>query len=100
MIIGNKLRTLRVAKGYEPFDIAERLGISKSTYGRYERNESIPDLNMLEKIAKEYEISISDLLSEDRMVFSSKQKGGISNNAIIINQLSVMLIKQFENRLN
>jgi transcriptional regulator with XRE-family HTH domain len=42
MIIGKKLKTLRISKGYEPIEIAERLGISKTTYGRYERNETMP----------------------------------------------------------
>ena len=99
MIIGTKLKTLRVAKGYEPLEIAERLGISKSTYGRYERNETVPDLNMLEKIANEYEISIGSLLSDDKIIFSNEQKGGTSNNALVINQLSEKLIEQYEIRL-
>jgi transcriptional regulator with XRE-family HTH domain len=99
MDIGRKLKTLRTSRGFEPIDIAEKLGISKSTYGRYERNETVPDLNMLEKISKEYEITISDLLSDDRIVFSSEQKGGTSNNALIINQLSEKLIEQFEIRI-
>ena len=77
MIIGTKLKTLRIAKGYEPIEIAERLGISKSTYGRYERNETVPDMNMLEKIANEYEISIADLLSDERLVFNQKIKKAI-----------------------
>lgn len=99
MIIGTKLKTLRIAKGYEPIEIAERLGISKSTYGRYERNETVPDLNMLEKIANEYEISMTDLLSDDRIIFSNDQKGGTSNNALVINQLSEKLIEQYELRI-
>ena len=99
MNIGHKLKTLRTAKGYEPIDIAEILGISKSTYGRYERNETVPDLNMLEKIAKEYEMSLGDLLTDEKIVFSSEQKGGTCNNALIINQLSERLIESFEIRL-
>lgn len=43
MKIGAKLKTLRTAKDFEPVDVAEKLGISKSTYGRYERNETVPD---------------------------------------------------------
>lgn len=99
MNIGTKLRTLRTARGFETIDIAEKLGISISTYGRYERNETVPDLNMLEKIAKEYEMSIADLLTDDKIIFSSEQKGGTSNNALIINQLSERLIEQYEIRL-
>jgi transcriptional regulator with XRE-family HTH domain len=99
MIIGKKLKTLRISKGYEPIEIAERLGISKTTYGRYERNETVPDMNMLEKIAIEYDISITDLLSDDKVILSNDQKGGTSNNALVINQLSEKLIEQYELRL-
>ena len=99
MNIGNKLRTLRTAKGYETVDMAEKLGISISTYGRYERNETVPDLNMLEKIAKEYEISLADLLTDDKIILSSEQKNGTSNNALMLNQLSDKLIEQYEIRI-
>ena len=88
MKIGTKLKTLRTARGFEPIDIAEKLGVSKSTYGRYERNESVPDGNMLEKIAEVYDISLNELLSDDKIILSQKQSGGVSNNALVINQLS------------
>ena len=99
MKIGTKLKTLRTAKGFEPIDIAEKLGISKSTYGRYERNETVPDGNMLEKIAEVYEIDLVELLSDEKIILSSKQKGGTSNNALIINQLSDKLFEQYESRI-
>ncbi len=54
---------------------------------------------MLEKIADTYEISIADLLIDDNIVLSKGQKGGTSNNALIINQLSEKLIEQYEIRL-
>ena len=90
---------MRVNKGYTPDFVAEKLGIALITYRRYERNESVPDLNILEKIANTYEISISDLLIDENIVFSKGQNGGTSNNALIINQLSDKLIEQYEMRL-
>lgn len=99
MKIGNKLKSLRANKGYTPDFVADKLGVSLITYRRYERNESVPDLNMLEKIANTYEISIADLLVDDKIVLSKGQNGGTSNNAIIINQLSDKLIEQYEIRL-
>jgi transcriptional regulator with XRE-family HTH domain len=100
MKIGNRLKTLRTSKGYTPEFIAEKLGISKSTYGRYERNENVPDLNVLEEIASLYEITIAELLTDEHIIFSKDQKGGTSNNALIINQqLSEKLINQYELRI-
>lgn len=98
MKIGNKLKSLRVNKGYTPEFVAEKLDIALITYRRYERNESVPDLNMLEKIADTYEIAIVDLFNDDNIVLSKGQKGGTSNNALIINQLSEKLIEQYEIR--
>jgi transcriptional regulator with XRE-family HTH domain len=99
MKIGNKLKSLRVNRGYTPDFVADKLGVSLITYRRYERNESVPDVNMIEKIANTYEISIADLLVDDNIVLSKGQNGGTSNNAIIINQLSEKLIEQYEIRI-
>jgi transcriptional regulator with XRE-family HTH domain len=99
MKIGNKLKSLRANKGYSSELVAEKLGISLITYRRYERNESVPDLNMLEKIATTYEIPITELFANENIVFNTGQNGGTSNNAIVINQLSEKLIEQYELRL-
>ena len=46
-----------------------------------------------------FDCFISDLLTDDRIIFNSEQKGGTSNNALVINQLSEKLIEQFEIRI-
>ena len=99
MKIGNKLKSLRTGKGYSPENVADRLWVSLITYRRYERNESVPDINMIEKIAAIYEISAVDLLQNENIILSKDQSGGVSNNALIINQLSEKLIEQYEYRI-
>jgi transcriptional regulator with XRE-family HTH domain len=100
MNIGAKLKSLRVEKGFEPLYMAEKLSISETTYRRYERNESAPDLNMLEKISKIYEITISDILKEDSYTFyNTKNKGDNIIGNVVISQLSEKLIEQYETRL-
>lgn len=99
MNIGAKLKSLRVEKGFEPLDMAEKLNISETTYRRYERNESAPDLNMLEKISKIYEISISDILKEDSYTFYNTKNKGDNIGNVVINQLSEKIIEQYETRL-
>jgi transcriptional regulator with XRE-family HTH domain len=99
MNIGNKLKSLRIEKGFQPLDMAEKLNISETTYRRYERNESSPDIKMLEKIANLYDISINDIIKEDKYVFyNSKNKGDNIGN-VVINQLSEKLNEQYELRL-
>jgi transcriptional regulator with XRE-family HTH domain len=100
MEIGKKLRSLRIEKGYETVMMAEKLGVSETTYRRYERNESAPDLNMLEKMAIALDKNIFDLLPETINYSNKKQKGGVAfayNSTI--NQLSDKLIEQYELRI-
>ncbi len=99
MEIGNRLKSLRVKKGFSSEFVAEKLGVSLVTYRRMERNESVPDINLIEKIAKTYQIPIADILTDDKIILNQNQTGGTSNNAIIINQLSEKLIEQFEERI-
>ena len=99
MKIGEKLKTLRTSKGYTPEIVSENIGVSKTTYGRYERNESVPDLNILENIANLYELEMFELLSDEKIIFNQNNKKG-DNNGLVINQLSDKLIDQYEKRIN
>ena len=94
MDIGNKLKTLRIQKKFEPITMAEKLGISINTYRKYERNEAAPDVNMLEKIAKIYDISIIDLFKEDGITFNNNENKDCNINNLVINQMSEKLLEQ------
>lgn len=93
MKIGEKLKTLRTSKGYTPDIVSEKIGVSKTTYGRYERNESTPDINILENIANLYELEMFELLSDDKIILTQNNKKG-SNNGLVINHLSEKLQEQ------
>ena len=99
MLLGSKLKSLRTAKKYSPDLVADKLGISKSTYGRYERDESTPDVNILEKIATLYEIELYDLLSDEKIVFTQNNKKSHSNGLFVFNQLSDKIIELYESRI-
>lgn len=98
MKIGEKLKTLRISKGYTPEIVSEKIGVSKTTYGRYERNESTPDINILENIANLYELEMFELLSDEKIILTQNNKKG-NNNGLVINQISEKLIEQFEKQL-
>ena len=93
MNIGNKLKLLRISKEYEPIIVSDKLGISIATYRRYERNISIPDLNMLEKISEVYGIKLEELIQDDKYI-------KVENENPTLLYLSQKLIEQFERRLN
>lgn len=65
MKIGHRLKTLRIARKMEPISMADSLGVSESTYRRYERNESEPTLSIIVKITNILNIKITDLLDDE-----------------------------------
>jgi transcriptional regulator with XRE-family HTH domain len=94
MNISHLIKSLRIQKKLEPIHIADLLGVSINTYRKYERNEATLDINMLEKIAEIYDISIVDLLKKDSVAIYNNK-----DNNLFINQISEKLIEQYDNRL-
>lgn len=57
-----RLRELREAKGLKQKDIADFLGIDRSTYTKYESGSNQPSIEMLFKIADFFDVSLDFLL--------------------------------------
>ena len=100
MNIGNRLKSLRIEKNFEPLDMAIKIGVSETTYRRYERDEASPDLHILEKMASALDKNILDFLP-DNIVFENKnQSGGVAlAYHSTINMLSDKVIELFERQL-
>ncbi len=56
------LRTLRKTQAYTIADIAENSGISTAVISRIERNQAMPELETLARLAKVFSMSATDLL--------------------------------------
>lgn len=98
-IVGNKIRNLRKEKGLTQEQLADMLHISQSSFARIENGENSSWANYLTKICEVFEVEPEELVRLDTIVINQNQKGGESNNAFIINQLSEKLIEQFEQRI-
>lgn len=61
-IIGEKIRTLRLAKGITQVELAELSGIDRSLISRSENNHIVLPLGMLSRVAEVLEISLLKLL--------------------------------------
>lgn len=78
MLIGNKLRGLRVEKGFTISQMADRLEISEPTYRKFENDKTSPDLETINKIAQVLEKNFLELLPSECFQQNYNQSGGIA----------------------
>lgn len=65
MEIGEKIRYVRLTKGYSQENMADFLGISTSAYGDIERNKTELTLSRAKKLSNILKISMLELIGED-----------------------------------
>lgn len=64
MTFGERLTLVRKRKGLSQADIGKKIGINGDAYGRYERNEVKPAIEMAVKIAEALEVSLDYLVGK------------------------------------
>lgn len=70
MHLGKGLKILRKEKKLTQAQVAEHLDVSVSTYTKYETGVNEPDIAMLKKLAKFFNVSIDYLLGESTYINS------------------------------
>jgi len=60
--LGQKILELRLSKGFSQEELAARLGTGHTQISRVERGEVNSTINMLRKIAREFDVSIEILV--------------------------------------
>ena len=63
MSIGEKIRDLRLSENLSQEQFAEKLDISRSAVAKWETDSGVPDIENLIAIAREFGVSIDELLS-------------------------------------
>lgn len=66
-MFGTRLHTLRKERKLRQEDMANQLGIARTTYAMYEQGNREPDYNTLIKLATFFEVSIDYLLGITEM---------------------------------
>ena len=61
-MLSDNIRTVRKNKGFTQEDLASRLHVTRQTISKWEKGLSVPDAEMLSKLADELEVSVSELL--------------------------------------
>lgn len=63
-MLGENIKNLRKQKGYSQETLAQEMNVVRQTVSKWEKNYSVPDALMLEKLAEIFEVSVSDLLGK------------------------------------
>ncbi len=63
-MFSENLKALRKQKGMSQETLAQQLHVVRQTISKWEKNLSVPDADMLIRIAELFEVSVSDLLGE------------------------------------
>ncbi|MCX8012021.1 MAG: XRE family transcriptional regulator, partial [Desulfobacterota bacterium] len=66
MTFGERLKQIRITKGFSLEELAKKTGLTRSFLSQIEKNRTSPSLNSLIKIANAMEIRIGDLFTEDK----------------------------------
>ena len=71
--IGSKISTRRKEKSWSQGELAQQLGASREIIGKYERNENLPSIEMVAKMAKAFGVTVDYLIGEGENASYDKQ---------------------------
>jgi len=69
MSVGNNLKQLRKRKGLSQEEVAQTLGMNRSTYSGYENGVAQPNIDNLIAFSGLYEVTVDDLVKSDFSLF-------------------------------
>lgn len=95
--LAKNLIKLRKTYGMTQVDLATKLNYSDKAVSKWERGESIPDVEVLYQIGKIFNVTIDMLLSDSEMVVKKQSRAILSQQAIIslLSILSVWVVATF-----
>ena len=76
-MLNENLRSLRSERKLRQIDLANTLGVSRTTYTQYETGKSEPDLSTLVKLAEFFNVSVDYLLG----LTNIRNPSGMINNS-------------------
>ena len=92
-ILVNNLIALRKSRSLTQIELGEKINYSDKTISKWENGDSCPNIEALYKIARFYEVSIDDLLSEDFQTEGRRIAENQRNySKLIISLLAVMTV--------
>ena len=62
-MLKDNISRLRYVNGYSQEKVAEKIGISRQAYAKWEKGETIPDVERCQKLAELYGVTIDSLIN-------------------------------------
>lgn len=91
--IGKFIGTLRKEKGLTQEQLGEKLGVTNKTISHWENGNYMPDVEMLSLLSKEFDVSINELISGERLL-SEDFKKAADNNLVTALDNSTFTLKE------
>lgn len=88
--LSKNLISLRRAHNLTQADLANKLNYSDKAISKWERGESIPDIEILYQISKLYGVTIDALITEEDIM--KKKKPSVASQRVIITLLSILAV--------
>ena len=89
--IGKFIATLRKEKDLTQEQLGEKLGVTNKTISRWENGNYMPDIEMLSLLAKEFDVSINELISGERLLLDDFKKAADKNLVTALNNSTFTL---------
>ncbi len=89
--IGKFIGTLRKEKGLTQEQLGEKLGVTNKTISRWENGNYMPDVEMLSLLSKEFDVSINELISGERLLSEDFREAADSNLVTALNNSTFTL---------
>lgn len=77
-MLGSRLYYFRKLKDFSQEYMADRLGVTQSTYSRWESGEVVPKLDMLKQAAEILEVQEQQLLTSESFVLSQHNNTNVA----------------------
>lgn len=61
---GQRMRELRIERGWKQDDLAKKLGTSSVIVGRYERGETTPSIKVAHRVAETFGVTLDALVAD------------------------------------
>jgi transcriptional regulator with XRE-family HTH domain len=86
MRYGDRLKKMRESKKLSQQQLAEKLNINRSTYARYELNQTQPDYETLQRLADFYDVSTDYILTGINTKLTEKDERDVAKRMEKIKQ--------------